>query len=277
MDDMAETLRGLDRTLYFSSLFVAEGKRRHVQALYAFAAEIARIPFLVSEPQLGEIRLQWWLDTLDGIYHGDPQDHPIAAALREAIGEGDLPQHALANLVKAHQFDLYSDLMPTLNDLEGYLGETVSAVIQMAASVMRKEEALECAEAAGLAGVGYGMARLLCTAPVWLSRGTCFIPAELLAARNLKADEVVSAENEAAAGLILSELRHRAQQRLNEARRVAFTIRSDLRAAFLPAALTDVYLKTLAKKGRAALTKPTEVSQLRLQWELWKAARTESF
>ena len=33
-------------------------------------------------------------------------------------------------------FDLYDDPMPSLNDLEGYAGETSSALIQLAAIVL---------------------------------------------------------------------------------------------------------------------------------------------
>ena len=59
----------LDR--YVSALFAPGACREHLFALYAFNVELARIGDQVSEPQLGEIRLQWWRDALDLAASGD--------------------------------------------------------------------------------------------------------------------------------------------------------------------------------------------------------------
>jgi hypothetical protein len=53
--------------------------------------------------------------------------------------------------------------MPDLNTLEGYLGETASALIQMSALVLAGYDALECAEVSGLAGVASGLAGVMRT------------------------------------------------------------------------------------------------------------------
>ena len=66
-------VRQVDRDRYLAALFAPEDKRADLLALYAFNAEITRVRDIVTEPHLGEIRLQWWQDTLDAIYHGDAQ------------------------------------------------------------------------------------------------------------------------------------------------------------------------------------------------------------
>ena len=113
MDEVEGLVRQHDQDRYLASLFAPEDKRRHLLALYAFSVEISRIASLVHEPPLGEIRLQWWLDTLDGIYDGVIQAQPVARALGAAIKVGDIPKHALVNLAKAHAFDFYSDALPS--------------------------------------------------------------------------------------------------------------------------------------------------------------------
>jgi phytoene synthase len=272
-----QQLRLRDTDLYFSSLFVPEAKRGAVQALYAFAAEVSRAPFLVSEAALGEIRLQWWHDTVDGIFHGDAQDSPVAQGLAEAARVGDLPKHALLNLIKAHQFDLYSDPMPSLNDLEAYLGETQSAVIQMTASILNADDALECSEASGLAGVAYGLASLLKALPQWLGQHSNFIPADMMAARGLDLEKLRAPEFEAARGVLLGELREHARARLSQARKLDWTIKPGLKPAFLHVALTESYLDALRNAGASLVKKPVELAQWRKQWILWKAAKSESF
>ncbi|MDE2384967.1 MAG: squalene/phytoene synthase family protein [Alphaproteobacteria bacterium] len=277
MDEVSALVRQQDRDRYLASLFAPEAKRPHLLALYAFSAEISRIASQVSEPHLAEIRLQWWMDTIDGLYHGDAQAHPVAQALGRAIVEGDIPKHALMNLAKAHQFDFYSDAMPSLHDLEAYLGETASSLIQMTAMVLDKDAALECQEASGLAGVAYGMGRLFNALPLAMRLRQGFLPLELLAQRGVLPDKVAEPEQEAAVGVVLADLRLRAQDRLAQLRRVTFTIKPPVAPAFLHVALAEAYLARAARLGAGMLTRGCDISQLRKQWLLWKAAKSEEF
>ena len=99
--------------------------------------------------------------------------HPVIEALAPAVERGDLPKSSLLNMIEARRFDLYDDPMPALNDLEGYLGDTAAAVIQMSALVLDREKAQACAEAAGLAGVAMGIDGLLRLMPLHRARGQC--------------------------------------------------------------------------------------------------------
>jgi len=277
MEEVQAIVRKYDPDRYLASLFAPTDKRPHLWALYAFSAEVSRIAGQVSEPHLAEIRLQWWLDMIDGIYHGDRQAHPVAKALGEAIKIGDIPKHAVMNLTKAHQFDFYSDPMPSLFDLEAYLGETASALIQMAAMILDRDRALECAESAGLAGVGYGMGRVLNDLPRAQRLKQCFLPMEMLARRQVKPDRLGARETEAGFAVVLAELRAQAQDRLAEMRRLRRTIKPEVAPAFLHVALADAYLSKAYKRGVSVLKRGCELSQLRKQWLLWKAARSEEF
>ena len=73
----ARTVRELDRDRYIADLFAPAAARKHLFALHAFSAEVARIRDTVSDPVLGEIRLQWWRDALIAGGGG----HPVASAL----------------------------------------------------------------------------------------------------------------------------------------------------------------------------------------------------
>jgi 15-cis-phytoene synthase len=272
-----DLVRQHDKDRFLASLFAPETKRPHLLALYAFNAEITRIREMVSEPALGEIRLQWWHDTIDGIYAREPQDHPVAIDLAAAIQEGDLPKHALQNLVKAHRFDFYSDPMPTLGDLEGYLGDTSAALIQMASLILAGDEALGNAEASGLAGVAQGLTEILRRISVQRAHAQCFVPEEMLKRREATSSRFLAGENVAALGVVFAELRAKAAARLAEARAMAWTIKPGAMPAFLHVSFTDVYLQALTKAGDSVLNSSVNVPQWRKQWVLWKAARTEMF
>ena len=226
-DHCFDLVRAADKDRFLASLFAPGAKRPALMALYAFNIEIARVREMVSEPRIGEIRYQWWRDTLNGIYRGETSPHPVAQELARAIEAGDLPEKALLDLIAAREFDLYDDPMPGLAALEGYLGETSSALIQMASLVLAGREAQRSADAAGLAGVAYGIARLP-------------------GARNLLPPG-------------FDAISH-AGTRLAEARALHSTIPRAALPAFLPVSLTELYL------GNAGAEISQFRRQLRLWW-----------
>ncbi|MDX3810024.1 MAG: squalene/phytoene synthase family protein, partial [Bosea sp. (in: a-proteobacteria)] len=149
----ATLVREQDQDRYIATLYAPEARRHGLFALYAFSLEIARVRALVSEPLPGEVRLQWWRDLLEGQPNGEVQAHPVAAALLDTVKRYRLPIAPLTGLIDARTFDLYDDPMPSLRDLEGYAGETASALIQLAGLVLSPEAAAASADAAGHAGV----------------------------------------------------------------------------------------------------------------------------
>jgi 15-cis-phytoene synthase len=243
-ESCASIVRQQNRSRYIATLFAPDEMREHLFALYAFDAEIRRIPFLVSEPQIGEIRLQWWMDTIEAIYTEAAVDHPIAVALASAVKQGRLPKHPLRNLIEAHTRDLYADPMPSLNDLEGYLGETQSAVTQMAAQILLAGKGQGLSDAAGLLGVAEGIAELLVQQPRLSHGGNHLLP--------LESDVLIA----------------HAQKRLAAAQPLLKAIPIEARAAFLPAATTAARLNKLKSKGPGH-----DISPLRSQWLIWRNSR----
>ena len=63
-------VRRHDYDRYLCALLAPAQAREAVLVLTAFNLELARVCEMVSEPLIGEIRLQWWRDALDGIFAG---------------------------------------------------------------------------------------------------------------------------------------------------------------------------------------------------------------
>ncbi len=277
-EDYCQALvREQDKDRYLTSLLAPEALRPHIHALDAFNIELARIRETVSGPALGEIRLQWWQEAIDGIYCGVAPATPVTQALARAVERADLPKQALSNMIEARTFDLYDDPMPDLATLEGYLGETSSALIQLTALVLAGSDALGAATASGYAGVAYGIAGLLRSLPVHRSRGQCFIPADLLARHGSSPAHVLSGRLDQATEFALTDLRRHAAERLAEARGRRVEIPGKALPAFLHAGLADLYLAKLGQRGFNPLREIAEVSQLRKQLRLLRCAIWERF
>ena len=161
-DDVAYVtalVRAHDLPRYYAALFAPREARDALLAIYGFAAEIARVPNQVREPTLGAIRLKWWSEALaEAVRRDGAGETPALRAAAGAIVRHALPLAAFEALIEARSADLYSDPPATLTDLEGRMGETESALFQMAAIVLGAA-GTDTADAAGHAGVTYGIAR----------------------------------------------------------------------------------------------------------------------
>ncbi len=263
--------RDTDRDRYLAGLFAPQDARGDLFALYAFSSEIARVRELVSDPLPGEVRLQWWRDLLNGAAHGEAQRHPVAAAFLPVIESCKLPLSSLLNLIDARVFDLYDDPMPSLNDLEGYAGETSSAVFQLGAIILSGGQDPKTAEIAGYAGVAYALTGLMRALPWHASRGQLYLPSDVLDRHGVDRASIFRGENTKELQGALAELREHVRHHLSRTRKLTDTIPRACLPAFLPVCLLEPYLAEMEKPGFDPLRSSVELSQLRRQWRLWRA------
>lgn len=268
----ASLIRAHDRDRFLSTLFAPPGPRNHLSALYAFNLEVARVREVVREPLPGELRLQWWRDLIEGLGRGEVAGHPVAAALLDMLGTTDTPRGALLNLIEARTFDLYDDPMPSLNDLEGYAGETASVLVQISAGLLLGRQNAALATASGHAGVAIAMTGLMRALPLQAARGQCFIPLDLLRAHGASREDVVKKQATQGVREALATLRKRAAYHLDEARGALDGAPAEVVPAFLPLSLVAGDLGALARAADP-FDGVAGISPLMRQWTLWRAAR----
>jgi phytoene synthase len=265
----AAIVRAGDRDRYLSDLFAPQDARRHLFALHAFDLEVSTIRGKVSDPTLGEIRLEWWRQALRGDHGGNP----VAATLAETIASLGLPIAAFDNLLQARTFDLYDDPMRSLADLEGYAGDTSSAVIQLGAIILAGGEDPGTAEAAGYAGVALSLASILKALPRNTATGQSYLPADRMAAAGVDPAELRAGRGGEGLRAVVGEIRAVAGDRLDAARQAMAGLDRRLLPAFLPVATAGPSLRKMARPGFDPLHDSAEISPLRRQWTIWRAAR----
>ena len=269
--DCAALVRMADRDRYLAALLVPEPERRHVLALYAFNAEVASVRERATEPLAGEIRLQWWRDLLDGKAAGDAARNPLAAALIDTIERQGLPRDVLGALIDARTFDLYNDVMATLDVYETYVRATASSLFDLVARILHGEPLAPGVTDA--AGIAYGTTGLLRAFSLHASRGQVYLPADLLAQFGVSASEIVAGQDSLGLRAALGAMRGKAATRLAEARSQLAGTPAAARSAFLPLALVDAYLARMERPDYEPFRTPVDVPQWRKQWKLWQAAR----
>lgn len=233
----AQFLREADRDRYYASLLLQEPQRGAVQALYAFAADVAAVRERAREPAAGEIRLQWWVDALRGEGHGNVRQNPLAESLLRALEDYQLPAGPLLRLLAARRFDLYQDPMPDLPSFEGYAGETTSVLYQLAAMVLNNGEEVEPGDAAGHLGVAHALCGHLRAFGYNASRGRIFLPMSIFSANGVTDAEILSGTESEGLFAALAQFGDLIDEHLQRARVAIAALPRPLRPAFAPIAI----------------------------------------
>jgi phytoene/squalene synthetase len=172
-NSLAASVRQADYDRYIAALFAPAERREALFALIAFNHELARIADVVSEPMLGEIRLQWWREAIEAIYAGTPvRKHEVTQPLAQAIAQFTIPRAPLDLMIDTRAFDLAGEPPSDMAALEAYAEGTAGALNEAMMAVLgsRKAEALAAARHAGTAWALIGLMR---AAPMHAARGGC--------------------------------------------------------------------------------------------------------
>lgn len=269
-------LRALDRDRYLACLLAPEAKRDALVSLALFNAEIARIREIVKEPMAGEIRMQWWRDVITGTSPGGPGGNPAAEALVETIAAHHLPVATFEAYLDARTFDLYDDPMPDRATLEGYAGETASALIQLSAMTLDASAARAASDAAGHGGVAQTIAGILLLLPQHTARGQLYMPADILSACGLTRQRFLVGDDLEAVRAAIIALAALGCEHLEKARAAARNVAPSVFPAFLPVALVDQVLARAQKSVDPRRDVPSS-PQWRRQSRLFRAALAGRF
>ncbi len=236
----AAAVEAHDHDRWLAALFAPDARRPALMALYAFNLEVARVRETVREPMLGEIRLQWWRETLEACARGQPREQPVARALARHVTDA-AAWPLLQAIVDARSADLDAGPPP---DLAAYAAGTSGNLAQAAAILLGRDDS-DTMKAARAAGTAYALVGLVRAAPFLAAHGRPWI-----------GDGQV-------AGLLDQAAGHLAAARATGVARPAL-------AAVLPATIAGLYLTRLRRPGGDA---DPLVSPLRKQLTLlWRAA-----
>lgn len=265
-------LREGDRERYLTVLYSPESRRPALAALFAFNLETSRISEIVSEPMPGEIRLQWWRDAISGERAAEAMQHPVGAALRRAMERYGLPQSGLMNLLEARIFDLYNDPMPDQTSLEGYLGETVSVLFQFSAQILKDGDDPGASDAAGHAGVAFGVTGILRRTIFHRRRRQVLVPAEVLAAAGTDAETWLNGDDAEASGRVVAIMTALARDHLTRAEAALVELDPLIKPAFLPLAVVKPTLAKIERRPGSMSAGTAGLSPLMVQWRILRRA-----
>ncbi len=271
------TVRDLARShepdRYLAALLAPAAASGSLLTLAAFAGELARIPATVSEPLIGEIRLQWWRDAVDAVSRQEKTGHPVADALGALLQTHCIDGVRLHRMIDARAFDLTGDLHADDAALDRYLAETEGLAFDIAHEILTGRPLLP--SIATHAGVAYGLARALGRLPAHLHNGGFPIPETLLAengvTRSLLAERPFAAATVAGTCSAIRELKAKVRKKHAEIQLAMKSKSSASCLAILPLATVEAYLRALDRAGFQPLEHIAVMTPLSRVWALAKA------
>lgn len=241
-----------DRDRYLTSLFAPPEVRPALHALYAFNLELARVAEVVSEPMIGEIRLAWWRETLDGVYAGAPRRHDVAEGLAQVLEDHEIDRVLLNRMIDARAHDLEEAPFATLDGLKGYLSATSSGLVAAAARLLggKGADAL-----AAPAGVAIGLVGLVRSVGFHGRQGRVMMPRDLMMSRNLGRDldphdllhDLLQGRMSPALGAVVAALLDEAEGEIAAFDEESRTLSRAAVPAYLPLTLARSDLKALRR------------------------------
>lgn len=272
IETCAREVRVHDRDRYLCALFAPADARPALLALAAFNLELARVREAVSEPLLGEIRLQWWRDAVAGIYAGEAAAHPVALALADAVASHDLTRAHLDRLVDARALDLTEEPPADLAALEDYAEGTAASLVSLGCEALgvRAPAAHAAARHVGIAWALVGLVRAV---PFHAARRRLYLPRDLLEGAGMTAEEVFQRRPPPGLARVAGQVLDAAERRLADARAQVPEVPRAARPALLPAALAELYLARLRRAGNDPFAPGLDVGVPMRLWRLWRWGR----
>ncbi|MCB1520890.1 MAG: squalene/phytoene synthase family protein [Hyphomicrobiaceae bacterium] len=135
-EEVIEIARTHAHDHYLSALLAPAAARADLLVLAAFEGELARIPASVTEPMMGEIRLQWWRDQIEDMAPGRVSGHPVADALVDVVSRHGLSRDQIQASIDARSAELGIDDIANLADLQRFCDAADGAAFARRAHVL---------------------------------------------------------------------------------------------------------------------------------------------
>ncbi|GAW19196.1 hypothetical protein ANO14919_086800 [Xylariales sp. No.14919] len=208
-------LRQSDYDSFLIRSFIPASRRDAYDAFRALNLELVRLPELVSNPTIGQLRMQFWRDAINNTFAGRPPKEPIMILLHRVLCRlaETLPESNpssirfwLLRMINTREKHMDNRPFPSLSTLEDYAENTYSTLMYSMLAALSVQSmhidhlASHIGKACGIAAVCRGIPVLASPAPpvkspdgasVVASRNpVLLLPLDIMAETGLREEDV---------------------------------------------------------------------------------------
>ncbi|KAI7863473.1 isoprenoid synthase domain-containing protein [Spinellus fusiger] len=133
--------------------------------------------------------MQFWKDTIDSIFKGNPPQQPIALALAESLKHTQMSSMWFKRIITERTTNLEDHQFMTLQEIESYSENTASSLLYLQLESLGIRN-VQADHAISHIGKMMGITTFLRSFVFHLSRKRCVLPAEITAKYNLSQEEM---------------------------------------------------------------------------------------
>ena len=273
-----------ERAADLSSLARATAYDRYIQALCikpshlrpdfillaAFHGELARIPFLVREPLMGEIRLQWWRDVVNCV-SGERSEagNPLADGIVDFLEHHPTARTPFLAAIDARCHEVVVGPILNQDSFDSYLDGIGTVLFGVGQDLLGLNPTSPVSTALGSAGRAIALCDVVRRLPQHLALGRCPVPHSVLEDEVLHAGSSDDFDRRLKGAI--TTLARQARRHLADYRTVQETLPTAMALIVLPLALVEPYLRALEKESVTTWHTGSSKSPLARFLHLWWA------
>jgi NADH dehydrogenase [ubiquinone] 1 alpha subcomplex assembly factor 6 len=271
LSQIGAIVRAHDPDRYLCALFATPREREALFAILAFNHEVAKTREVVSETMLGQIRLQWWREAIDGIIAGTPRHHEVVIPLADAFQSFNLDRAPFDAILDAREADLEDAPFQTLEDLMAYALGTAGSLSHVGLRILDATD--EATARAGEAiAVAWSLTGLLRAIPL-LARGKrLMLPSDLLQAHEVRIGDYHELRDREAIRAVVRFIVGAARAALDDVAGVASEGFKQAAPVLLQARLARLYLARFERAGFNPFDPGVNAEMPLKSWSLWWAS-----
>uniref|UniRef100_A0A182J4S7 NADH dehydrogenase (Ubiquinone) complex I, assembly factor 6 n=1 Tax=Anopheles atroparvus TaxID=41427 RepID=A0A182J4S7_ANOAO len=250
-------VRNHDKENFLCTLLLKNPQRRSALAVRAFNVEVAKVSEKVSSGNVGVMPLNFWENTVAGLYRDNGSnvpDHPVIKEIHRAIGEHRLSKMYFQRLISSRTNTNLNFL--TVKQLEDYAEQSVSSVLYLLLEVHGMRN-MHCDHAASHLGKAQGIVNLLRSIPYQTRRNAVPIPQEVLIEHGVNQERMVrNRKDDKGVEEVTFNLASVAHRHLETAQGLLKKVPRNVKPIFLPSVVIERFLLRL-RLGNFHLTDPT--------------------
>ena len=256
-------------SFYYSFLFLPANRRRAITALYAFCREVDDVVDECQDPQLAATKLAWWRQAVAKLYAGTP-DHPVTQALLPVLGEFNLPQEQLLEIIDGMEMDLQQTRYLDFKALSLYCYRVASVVGLLAAEIFGTQDRQTQKYAHDL-GMAFQLTNIIRDVGEDARRGRVYLPIDELQRFDVPVADILNARHSDNFRRLMEFQIERAEQYYTQAMAALPDIdRKAQRPGLVMAAIYRTLLEEIKRDGCQVLTQRTSLTPLRKLWIAWR-------
>ena len=264
-----DLVKKADPDRYICTLFADREVQEFLFGIYALYNELAAIPFRTQEANLGEIRLQWWRETLlASKLEVNLSNDPIMQGIYKLNGQPKFNRELMLSIIDERENDLSKRQPKTIEELEKYIKNTSGAITVIALDLMDVTDG-HIRQACQDIALAYGLIGVLRSARFLLNYDRILVPKSLLDRYEVSNEIFKNGKQNQSLRLIGAAITGIGESLLLKARKSQQNIERRSMPCLLLASLTGLYIKQLKRLNY-------DVFDLRLSqptnWRAWVLA-----